>query len=63
LVENAVVSGPGVNRYGSPFAGAAHVTVEGMADTVGELSIALSMFGISGIAVSVVTQYRKAVHR
>jgi hypothetical protein len=29
LVERAVVSGPGVNRYGSPLAGAAHGSAPG----------------------------------
>src|SRR5260370_7795500 len=62
LVENAVVSGPGVNRYGSPWAGAAHITVEDSADAVGELSMTLSMVGISDIAVAFITRYTKTVH-
>jgi hypothetical protein len=60
LVENAVVSGPGDNRYGSPLAGAAHVTVEDPAAfTAGERSITLSMFGISDIVVSVTHTVQK----
>jgi hypothetical protein len=67
LVENAVVNGPGVSRYGSPIAGAAQVEAEGVAEgaaegvvvTAGELSIALAMFGISDIAVSM----RDTVHK
>jgi hypothetical protein len=55
-----VVSGPGVNRYGSPLAGAAHVTVEELAAfTAGERSITLSMVGISDIAVSVAHTVQK----
>ncbi|VVD28680.1 protein of unknown function [Paraburkholderia dioscoreae] len=54
LVESAVVSGPGVSRYGSPPGGFAHVsTADPAALTARERSVTLSMFGISGIAVSV----------
>jgi hypothetical protein len=73
LVENAVVSGPGVSRYGSPLRGCTHVSAENPAAlTAREWSVTLSMFGISGIAVSVthsgtsfwyLTQYRNPLHR
>jgi hypothetical protein len=55
-----VVSGPGVNRYGSPFGGCAHVSADDpVALAAGERSITLSMFGISDIAVAVAHTVQK----